>query len=101
MHLFVDRAGEENLVAPVMPGAAFFNTFMQSVVMPRGPPEFVKKAFDREQPLSRSGMLIFTNLQFSVGHISNAFPHGHLYLSSVICRTNMECIFILCGSIYQ
>jgi hypothetical protein len=52
-------AGEEELASPAvaMPGAGFFNMFMQSVVMPRGPPDFVMKAFQGDEPLPRSGVV--------------------------------------------
>lgn len=55
--LFSPAAGEEELAKPSvpMPGAGFFNMFMQSVVLPRGPPEFLVKAFQRDEPLPRAG----------------------------------------------
>jgi E3 ubiquitin-protein ligase RBBP6 len=52
-------AGEAELSASapfgVLPGAGFFSLFMQSALMPRGPPHFLRLAFDREEPLSRAG----------------------------------------------
>lgn len=49
-------AGEAEL-APLtaMPGADFFSMIMQSALLPRGPPDFLRAAFDRPEPLSRAG----------------------------------------------
>ena len=48
-------AGEEELAAPSMPGANFFTMFMQQVLLPRGPPEFLVKAFNRDRVGGRAG----------------------------------------------
>lgn len=51
-------AGEAELTgaAPFssMPGASFFSMFMQSALLPRGPPDFLRSAFDRAEPMSRT-----------------------------------------------
>lgn len=49
-------AGEAEL-APLtaMPGADFFSMVMRSALLPRGPPDFLRAAFDRPEPLSRAG----------------------------------------------
>jgi hypothetical protein len=36
-----------------MPGAAFFDVFMRAALLPRGPPEFLVKAYNAEAPLAR------------------------------------------------
>ena len=52
-------AGEAELAgAPLaggMPGASFFSLVMHSALLPRGPPDFLRAAFDRDEPLPRAG----------------------------------------------
>lgn len=49
-------AGEAEFAAAApMPGASFFALFMQNALLPRGPVDFLRTAFDRPQPLPRSG----------------------------------------------
>lgn len=52
-------AGEAELAASApfgaMPGAGFFSMFMQTALLPRGPPDFLRCAFDRPEPLPRAG----------------------------------------------
>jgi E3 ubiquitin-protein ligase RBBP6 len=52
-------AGEAELsgAAPLaaMPGAGFFSLLMHSALLPRGPPDFLRAAFDRAEPMSRAG----------------------------------------------
>ena len=54
-------AGEAELggmpLAGAMPGASFFSLIMHSALLPRGPPDFLRTAFDREEPLPRAGEL--------------------------------------------
>ena len=54
-------AGEAELAAAApfaaMPAAGFFTMFMQSALMPRGPPDFLRLAFDRDAPMARAGAL--------------------------------------------
>ncbi len=56
-------AGEAELggmpLAGAMPGASFFSLIMHSALLPRGPPDFLRAAFDREEPLSRAGALVW------------------------------------------
>lgn len=52
-------AGEAELggmpLAGAMPGASFFSFIMHSALLPRGPPDFLRAAFDRQEPLPRAG----------------------------------------------
>lgn len=52
-------AGEAELAgaAPgtTMPAAGFFAMVMQTALMPRGPPDFLRTTFDRQEPLPRAG----------------------------------------------
>ena len=55
-------AGEAELAAAApfaaMPGAGFFTMFMQSALMPQGPPDFLRLAFDRDAPMARAGAFV-------------------------------------------
>jgi hypothetical protein len=50
-------AGEAELAEPAggLPGAALFSMLLQSGKVPRGPPDFLRRAFDRPEPLPRIG----------------------------------------------
>lgn len=50
-------AGEQELsgAAPKPPPANMFNVWLQGGLLPRGPPDFLRRAFDRDDPLPRSG----------------------------------------------
>lgn len=52
-------AGEAELagapLAAAMPAAGFFTMVMQTALMPRGPQDLLRTAFDRPEPLARAG----------------------------------------------
>ena len=53
-------AGEAELsgaMMAAMPAAGFFNMLMHSAMLPRGPPDFLRTAFDRAEPMGRAGGL--------------------------------------------
>ena len=72
-------AGEEEMMGggatdaaaaplPAMPGASFFDIYLKSAMLPRGPPQFLEKAFGGADPLSRSE---FEAMQDSYRHRYN------------------------------
>lgn len=57
--------------APGMPGSSFFDLYMRSALLPRGPPAFVEEAFKRDAPLRKSE---FERLQDSYRRRFNLSP---------------------------
>lgn len=101
-------AGESELTATTaMPGADFFNMVMQSALLPRGPADFLRAAFDRPEPLSRAGKgwgggcCLWDALRFTCSSLTClacwSAMHTWMLLLPLILSEGMTCSLCFCS----